>query len=737
MSYIRFKRLRKYVNGTPTDEYIKSTERYDLITFDSYFSCSQGFAELTRWVDTPVTECHNNNLCSMQKQQVSYDGGISWSDTGVIQVKDIIEYESRECLSYLEEWRVVQGEYTCENFNKYAIEAEYVSYDSGQSWEPTGQTRTGQMIEPLSTDCNVLYQWVTVEGQFICVGYDKFTLQKEQYSIDSGETWIDSGNERAGTLIEIQSSDCGYEPSYIYQWVIVQNEYVCQGTDKYQKEKEQRSSDGGTTWEDTGNVRAGQLIERQSYDCGYISYRWITDPTTYECVNYDKYEVEKEQQSTDGTNWTDTGRTRTGSLIEHDSTDCGYVPPVPTNIKARLTYLNGDTYDVPLNGNNRLTRTEISRGITSTSDPHYYDKIVSAVITENVELLGYTFQQTTIMEQGPFNYCSNLASVTIPSSVTSIGDLTFYECDSLTSVTIPNSVTSIGNEAFKWSNNIEQIIIPDSVELIGKEVFEGCNGLTSVVIGSSVTSIGEESFKDCTSLTSVVIPNSVTSLGKSAFNQCTGLTSITIGNGVTSIGQHTFSGCNSLATVTIGNSVTSIDYRAFYGCASLTSITIPDSVISIGQESFYNCQGMTSAAIGNGVTSIDNKAFYQCTGLTSLTIGNSVTSIGQYAFNLCRSLTSIVIPDSVRSIGERAFQNCHGFTSVTIGNGITSIATYAFVSCDSLTSFTCEATTPPTLGSNALAETNRCAIYVPSASVQTYKTTSGWSSYSSRIQAIP
>ena len=71
MSFIRFKRLQKYINGLPVDEYMKSTERYDLISYDSYFSCTSGYAELTRWVDSMITECHNNNLCSMKKQQVS------------------------------------------------------------------------------------------------------------------------------------------------------------------------------------------------------------------------------------------------------------------------------------------------------------------------------------------------------------------------------------------------------------------------------------------------------------------------------------------------------------------------------------------------------------------------------------------------------------------------------------------------------------------------------------------
>ena len=147
----------------------------------------------------------------------------------------------------------------------------------------------------------------------------------------------------------------------------------------------------------------------------------------------------------------------------------------------------------------------------------------------------------------------------------------FFGCAGLTSVTIPNSVTSIGNCAF-----------------------EGCTGLTSVTIGNSVTSIGDSAFYGCTGLTSVTIPDSVTSIGVSAFDSCTGLTSVTIPDSVTSIGFFAFQGCTGLSSVTIGNSVTSVGLQSFYGCAGLTSVTIPDSVTDIGIGAFAGCTELTS-----------------------------------------------------------------------------------------------------------------------------------------------
>ncbi|MCL1932109.1 MAG: leucine-rich repeat protein [Treponema sp.] len=164
----------------------------------------------------------------------------------------------------------------------------------------------------------------------------------------------------------------------------------------------------------------------------------------------------------------------------------------------------------------------------------------------------------------------------------------------ITSVTIPASVTSIGNGAFYiYSSTVDSLATVTFAEnsqlkTIGTEAFYNCTSLTSVTIPAGVTSIGEKAFALCTSLASITIPAGVTSIGDTAFSNCTSLASVTIAEGVTTIGDNAFYNCTGLASVTIPSSVTSIGAYAFSGCTSLTEITIPASVTSISFGAFYD-----------------------------------------------------------------------------------------------------------------------------------------------------
>ena len=204
----------------------------------------------------------------------------------------------------------------------------------------------------------------------------------------------------------------------------------------------------------------------------------------------------------------------------------------------------------------------------------------------------------------------------------------------------------------------------------------------------------------------------------------------------TSIGNGAFGECPNITSVSIPDSVTEIGGSAFSDCTSLTDITIPNIVTSIGISAFAGCTGLTSVVIPDTVTNIGNDAFYGCTNVISVTLPNTIVSITDEMLCNCTSLQSITIPNSVTSIGFQSFARCTGLTGVTIPSGVTNIGQAAFSGCTGLDSITCLAVTPPAMYRSFIA-TNNCPIYVPNGSVAAYQAASGWSTYSSRIQAIP
>ena len=350
----------------------------------------------------------------------------------------------------------------------------------------------------------------------------------------------------------------------------------------------------------------------------------------------------------------------------------------------------------------RWTGSEYEYGVRITR----CDKNVSGkvVIPEAIE--GY---EVKWISSYAFSSCKNITEITIPDSVTEIGNSAFSGCTSLAEIVIPDSVTEIGEFAFSGCTALLKVVLSKNMTAIEAQTFSGCSSLESIIIPEGVTKIGTRSksedfmcdgaaFYGCTSLKEIIIPDSVTEIWWRAFSGCTSLSKVKLPKNLTSINSDVFSGCTSLAEITIPDSVTSIGSSAFEGCASLAEIVIPDSVTEIGSSAFSGCTSLSKVDLPKKLSTIEAYTFSGCSSLESIVIPDGVTAIGTWSeyentyygssFSGCKSLKEIVIPDSVTSIGSSAFSNCTSLESITIGRGVESLGDEWIASCRRLENIT-------------------------------------------------
>lgn len=215
-----------------------------------------------------------------------------------------------------------------------------------------------------------------------------------------------------------------------------------------------------------------------------------------------------------------------------------------------------------------------------------------------------------------FYGCTALRSIYIPSTVAKISAGAFSDLSCLEEVTIDGSaLTSIKNGTFRNCFALKKITIPDSVTVIGQSAFENCYALTEINIPQSVTALESNAFHSCKSLTRVTGCEGLTLINQYAFEKCTALESIPLPNTLISINYGAFTECTSLKSITLPESLRKLGGKAFSGCSSLTEIVIPKGIKTVMHNTFENCTSIEKITLHAGIGTIYSEAFFNNTSL--------------------------------------------------------------------------------------------------------------------------
>ena len=381
------------------------------------------------------------------------------------------------------------------------------------------------------------------------------------------------------------------------------------------------------------------------------------------------------------------------SIFALASCDMGETPPTPppsdeTSEGLEFTLKEDGTYAV--SAGTLLNEKEIE------IPADYNGKSVSEIAERG-------FQQTAV------------ASITIPSSVKSIGASAFRGCENLTSISIPNSVESIGAHAFYNCKGLATVSFSQRLKSIGDYAFYNCSGISAIALPEKLEAIGEGAFFNCTALTDATIPAGVTEIGISAFKGCDKIVSLSVpfvGDnaengfigyifGATSAENNVHFVPSVLTTVSVTN-CTAIAKNAFKGCGTITSISLPANLSSVGASAFEGCTAIEKLYIEDladwcaiDFASADANPLSQGADLyvggkaaSVITIPDSVSAIKPYTFYNCTSIQVLTVKNGVKEIGTSAFEGCEKLVSVNLADSVTRIGFSAFKNCDSMEEIT-------------------------------------------------
>lgn len=291
-------------------------------------------------------------------------------------------------------------------------------------------------------------------------------------------------------------------------------------------------------------------------------------------------------------------------------------------------------------------------------------------------------------------YMSNIKHLSFEDGVTSIGSYAFYDCPRSVSITLPQTLTAIGDYAFATAYRTDSAItssntitIPDNVTSIGSSAFRGWD-FDSIILGKNIQKISSNAFDlsyesaNAISNINIYYNNSIKDFLKVSINQSPftdRVPAILYAKNVDDVYEKVREVVLEADNETISAYPDNLKFFA-----NIIDVIIPEGITSIANRAFYSNEQIRSIKMSNTVVNIGQYAFYYCSNLIEIAFSENLTVIPKYACYNCNSLLSVVIPNSVTIIEDSAFGYCQKLLSVTLGSNVTNISSYAFYRCESL-----------------------------------------------------
>ena len=237
------------------------------------------------------------------------------------------------------------------------------------------------------------------------------------------------------------------------------------------------------------------------------------------------------------------------------------------------------------------------------------------------------------------------------------------------SLTIPETVTAIGEGAFTNLEGLKTIIIPSTVKRLEKNAFRNNKTLENVIIqekeGEGIEYIGEGAFYGCSNLKTINLPDTITEIMDQCFYQCRQLNNIKLPLKLKELKNQTFAGCSNLQTIELSPNLEELEPESLVGI-SITKLKFPSTLKTIGARALnipklreIDTSENNYFELKNGVlyTKDFKKLIMALSNVTSITIEDKTETIQAFAFEICTKLSSIYLSAKVQNIGEAVFSN--------------------------------------------------------------------------------